>query len=194
MKTKMLLLFVVMAMIIGGCGASKDYVNQQIMDSENRQNVKVNQLRTDTEAEMTKLRDLAAKLSTKADLAINKAAGFENYQIIWSGEINFDYDSYDVNAQAAAILDEAGQKMEQHSGSIIEIVGHTDRTGSAKYNKMLGEQRANSARVYLAEHYLISLYRMFTLSYGEDKPIAMPDEKQGASRNRRVVLKIWGEM
>ena len=46
---------------------------------------------------------------------------------------------------------------------------------------------------FLASRFGISLYRMFILSYGEDKPIAMPDENQAHAKNRRVALTVWGE-
>jgi peptidoglycan-associated lipoprotein len=76
----------------------------------------------------------------------------------------------------------------------LEIVGHTDRTGASNYNFLLGEKRANSAKRYLADKFGISLYRMFVVSYGEEKPVAMPDEENASSKNRRVVLQVWGPM
>ena len=72
--------------------------------------------------------------------------------------------------------------------------GYTDATGTSKYNLLLGEKRANSARRYLADNYGISLYRMFIISWGEDKPVAMPDEKNASSKNRRVKVTIWGTL
>ena len=43
---------------------------------------------------------------------------------------------------------------------------------------MLGEQRAAAAKGYLADKFGISLYRMFTISFGKDKPVAMPDQRE----------------
>jgi len=40
----------------------------------------------------------------------------------------------------------------------------------------------------------VALYRMFIVSFGENKPIAMPDEANTNAKNRRVVLKLWGPM
>ena len=188
---------VALMLFVGGCGVNKDYVSQEIAASEARTASQVAAVdgKADANAsELANLKALAAQIETKADMAINKAEGFENYQIIWSGEINFPFDSWDVDAVAASILDEAGTKMEQVGGSLLEITGHTDKTGSAKYNVMLGEKRANSARRYLADKFGISLYRMFVVSYGEDKPIAMPDERNASSKNRRCTLNIWGSL
>ncbi|MEW6412863.1 MAG: OmpA family protein [Candidatus Zixiibacteriota bacterium] len=194
-------IFLVVALLLSlmfvGCGASKDYVAQQIQQSEAKTSAEINAVRekTDTNAaEIKKLQSLAAQISEKADLAINKAKGFENYQIIWQGEINFDFDSYLITGTAESILNEAGEKMEEFPGSILEVAGYTDRTGTAKYNYMLGQQRADATKRFLASKFGISLYRMFTVSYGEDKPVALPDEQNASSKNRRVTLAVWGEL
>lgn len=184
-----------MAVMVAGCGVNKDYVEGQIAASEGRTAAQVATLSDKTDAnaaEVARLKTLAGELSAKTDMAINQAKGFENYQIIWSGVINFDFDSWDVTATGEQILSEAGVKMEQNPESLIEVEGHTDGTGSSKYNMMLGEQRANAAKGFLAERFGISLYRMFVISYGKTKPASMPDERESSSKNRRVTLKVWG--
>lgn len=188
------LLLMGLLLIIAGCGVNKDYVGQQIQESEARTDAKLQGAQTETAAQIAALHKLAGELDGKADMAINKAAGFENYQILWEGTINFDFDSWEINGIAATILDEAGQRMEQNRTSLIEVVGHTDRTGSSKYNMCLGEKRAESARRYLSESFGISLYRMFTMSHGQTKPVALPDEKNASSTNRRVQLILWGSI
>jgi peptidoglycan-associated lipoprotein len=184
-------------LMLASCGVNKEYVAQQISESEARTNTKITTVESTAQnnaEQLQKLQTLANELSKKTDMAINEAKGFENYQIIWSGEINFDFDSFEIDNMAAEILNEAGEKMEAYPGSVLEIVGHTDRTGSKNYNYLLGEKRASSAQRYLAERFGISIYRMFIMSYGKDKPIAMPDEKYAASKNRRVTLTIWGNL
>lgn len=183
--------------LVAGCGVKQQFVLDEIAASEARSQAEIGSVRDKVDMnveELTRLQALATALDEKADLAINKASGFENYQIIWSGEINFTFDSYVVDDVAASILDEAGMKLEQVPGSLLEIVGHADRTGSASYNLLLGEKRANSSKRFLADKFGISLYRMFVVSYGEEKPAAMPDENQSASRNRRVTLSVWGAL
>jgi peptidoglycan-associated lipoprotein len=186
-----------LALLAAGCGVKQDYVQQQISEAEARTDTKLADLKDMTDAnasEIAKLQSLSKQLSEKTDMAINQAKGFENYQIIWSGVINYDFDSYEVTDLAAATLNEAGQKMEQHTSSLLEIAGHTDRTGSSKYNLFLGEKRASAAKLFLVENFGISLYRLFIVSYGENNPVAMPDERQAASKNRRVTLKVWGQL
>jgi peptidoglycan-associated lipoprotein len=190
-------LILVLAAMVAGCGASKAYVDQAVSESESRSSAQYTGLRDATDGnaeEISKLRGLAAELADKTDMAINKATGFEDYQIIWEGLVNFDYDSYDITATAESILMEGGEKMERNPRSLMEIVGHTDHSGSAKYNLMLGEKRADATKRFLVDHFGISLYRLFAVSHGEQKPLAMPDESQASSRNRRVQLKLWGTL
>jgi len=187
----------VFALLAVGCGVKEEYVQQQIQDSEARTNAAIGQVSEKTElnaAEIQKLRGLAEELSEKTDLALNKAKGFENYQIIWQGEINFDFDSYEITATGEQILNDAGQKMEQYPGSVIEFVGHTDKVGSNDYNLMLGEARSAAAKRFLSERFGISLFRMFTVSFGENKPVALSDERDANAKNRRVAMTVWGEL
>jgi outer membrane protein OmpA-like peptidoglycan-associated protein len=194
---KLITITVLVGLLVIGCGVNKDYVAEQIAASEARTAEKVDALGSTADAnaaEIAKLQALGQELSEKTDMAINKAAGFENYQIIWEGVINFSFDSDEIDDVAAQYLDEAGAKMEQYAGSVLELAGHTDRTGNAAYNIQLGERRAASAKRYLAENFGISLYRMFTISYGEKKPVALPDEQSANSKNRRVLLRVWGTL
>lgn len=181
-------------LLLAGCGVKKDYVTQQIAESEARTGAKIGEVDQKTAADLERLQQLANEMGKKADLALNKASGFENYQVIWSGEINFAFDSWEIDKVAEQILNEAGQKMQSVANSLLEVAGHTDQTGPTQYNFTLGERRADAAKLYLNDHFGVSLYRMFTISYGKSKPIAMPDEAQSGSKNRRVTLKIWGPM
>jgi outer membrane protein OmpA-like peptidoglycan-associated protein len=179
--------------LVAGC-TSKNFVKQQVADAEARSNSQIAALGTKvdtTAAEVARLDKLSLELSRKTDMAINQAAGFENYQVVWSGEINFGFDKAVLDGVAQQILDEAGQKMADTKKSIIEIAGHTDQVGSQTYNYGLGERRANAAKRFLAEKHGIGLYRMFTVSYGKDQPVVAPSEGKGNQKNRRVVIKVW---
>ena len=124
LKTNALVLgLVAVLLMMAGCGVNKQYVEEQIAASESRTAAQIGTLRDKTDGnatEVAKLKQLAKQIEDKADMAIDKAAGFENYQILWSGEINFDFDSFKLDEVAASILDEAGMKLEQTPGSIVE--------------------------------------------------------------------------
>lgn len=64
----------------------------------------------------------------------------------------FDFDSAVLRADAGAALDELAKQLAQADYQTVNIVGHADRIGRAKYNQQLSEQRAEAVRDYLAAH------------------------------------------
>ena len=69
----------------------------------------------------------------------------------------------------------------------IEIIGHTDSTGSPSVNNPLSEERAQSVRDYLAARGVASS-RIQTAGRGEREPVADNGTDAGRARNRRVEI------
>lgn len=195
MKRILVLPVLLGAMLGASCGVSKQYVNDSIATSEARTTLKTDELAAQTALladEVRRLDALAIELEKKQHTTISSVAGFEQYQVIWSGEVSFGFNSYDLTNHSREVLDQAALAMQQTPGSLIELVGHTDATGPQTYNQLLGQHRAESTRRYLADRHNIMLFRMFTMSEGEDKPAAAGDSRNGAGKNRRVMIRVWG--
>ena len=58
--------------------------------------------------------------------------------------------------------------------------------GPDAYNQSLSQRRAESVRDYLIKNFNISPDRLTAKGYGEEKPIASNDTKEGRSQNRRI--------
>lgn len=58
----------------------------------------------------------------------------------------FDFDEYSLNAGANSILDAASNEAKGRSLTSINLVGHTDTSGSRAYNEKLSMKRANVVR------------------------------------------------
>ena len=71
----------------------------------------------------------------------------------------------------------------------LGIEGHTDNTGSRRYNQVLSGKRALAIKMYLSQKG-VRKDRMTATGYGPDKPIANNNTEQGKTKNRRVVLKL----
>jgi len=71
----------------------------------------------------------------------------------------------------------------------LRVEGHTDSTGSDEYNQGLSERRAVSVRDFLSAQG-VSITRMVAVGYGEHRPVASNDTKEGRQKNRRVELII----
>ncbi len=191
---KLILAIMAIPLLVIGCGANKKYVNEQVAAAETRTAERLGSIEGKTDEnsqQLIQLQSLAADLSRKTDMAINQSAGFEKYQIVWQGEVSFGFDQYDIEPDAQAILDEAGRQMMSRPRSIVEIAGHTDKTGSREYNYVLGQRRADTVRRYLGENFSIGLFRMFSVSHGMDKATGTTDERRSNAKMRRVTISVW---
>lgn len=76
----------------------------------------------------------------------------------------------------------------------IDIVGHTDSTGSDKYNQRLSVIRAQEVNKLLTQYGLKSEYKINSVSgKGEKEPMATNKTRAGRTLNRRVEL-LFSEM
>jgi OOP family OmpA-OmpF porin len=104
--------------------------------------------------------------------------------------VNFDFDKDGIRPDAAVILDEAARILtETHDGARVRIEGHADATGPEAYNQGLSERRANSVRAYLVSDG-VEASTLTTVGYGESRPIASNDTREGRALNRRVELQV----
>lgn len=104
---------------------------------------------------------------------------------------NFRLGSADLPDEAKAHLDAVvNQLKSKQQNMFIEIEGHTDNTGSAELNERLGLERAETVKRYLYEQHQIPLHRMNVISFGEEKPVAPNNTREGRAQNRRVVVKV----
>ena len=102
----------------------------------------------------------------------------------------FDVDKSSIKQRGKEKLNLLARKLKETiTTEKIEIAGHTDSTGSDKYNQRLSERRAEAVKSYLVSQG-VSADKMQTIGYGESKPIASNKTKVGQARNRRVEVKI----
>jgi outer membrane protein OmpA-like peptidoglycan-associated protein len=136
-------------------------------------------------------RTAAAAVDTRAD-AIEKAAKRLVYEVVLTEDKGgFKFGQAAVPEAAAGELDQLVQQLKATpSGAFIEIEGHTDATGPKEVNYQLGLDRAENVKRYLYETHQVPLHKINVISYGEEKPIAPNNTRDGRSQNRRVVIKV----
>ncbi len=100
-------------------------------------------------------------------------------------DIYYDYDSFDLAAEARETLRVNANWLQSNSQARVEIEGHCDERGTAEYNLALGAKRAKSARDYLVS-LGISPERLSTISYGEELPVCREATESCWSQNRRA--------
>jgi len=133
----------------------------------------------------------AAKADARAS-AVETATKKLIYEVVLNeDEGNFKFGKTMLPDEAKAKIDEmvAGLKADPKN-VFIEIEGHTDNVGSKTYNERLGLERAEAVKRYLYEAHQVPLHKINVISYGEEKPVAPNNKRDGRAQNRRVVIKV----
>jgi outer membrane protein OmpA-like peptidoglycan-associated protein len=151
-----------------------------------------------TAAQAAQTSAIAAR--SAADAAVAKVAAVETatkrliFQVVVSADQgNFEPGKADLPDDVRAKLDELATKLKADpAGNYIEIEGHTDATGTPAENDRLGLSRAENVKRYLYQTYQIPLHKINVISFGESKPVAPNDTREGRAQNRRVVIKVLG--
>ncbi|HEY7776595.1 MAG TPA: OmpA family protein [Kineobactrum sp.] len=99
----------------------------------------------------------------------------------------FEYDSSTLTPKGQVALDAHIALLNTNERS-VRLEGHTDERGTREYNMALGERRANAVRDYMGVNGIAG-YRIETVSYGEEQPVAYGSGESNWSQNRRVELK-----
>ena len=99
----------------------------------------------------------------------------------------FDFDSSNLRPDAIEALN-AHIAALQGNDRTVRLEGHTDERGTRESNMALGERRANSVRDYMVANGIAS-FRIESVSYGEERPVAYGSGESNWSQNRRVELK-----
>lgn len=102
-------------------------------------------------------------------------------------DISFDSGRSDIKPNFRPILDKFAATLAENVGTRINIVGHTDSTGSDAINDPLSVNRAARTRDYLASRGVAS--NRFTIDgRGSHEPLVNNDTLENRARNRRVEI------
>ena len=121
-----------------------------------------------------------------APLAQNSAQVQQDAQNI-VGVVHFAFDSSEIDAQAASILNEQVAFLANNPDAVVLVAGHTDERGSREYNHALGQRRAQAVKNYLASQGVPDA-NVQTISYGEERPVAAGNDEASHAENRRAEL------
>ncbi|MDW3095857.1 MAG: OmpA family protein [Gammaproteobacteria bacterium] len=131
-----------------------------------------------------------AKLRQKlAGTGVSVTRDGDNIILNMPSHISFAVDSADISSSFYQVLDSVTIVVNEYDKTLIEVMGHTDSTGSEQYNQELSERRAISVAEYFGSRE-INPGRLQDYGYGESYPIASNDTDQGRALNRRVEIAL----
>jgi len=102
----------------------------------------------------------------------------------------FDFDKATLRPESKKELNHLLDLLRQNPDLSIEILGHTDATGSYDYNLNLSLERALAVYKYLLQKG-IEPRRLSCAGLGKTQPVASNDAEEGRQQNRRVEFKVF---
>lgn len=113
----------------------------------------------------------------------------DNIRLVLPSNITFPSDGYRLREDFYPVLQSVGVVLAKYHDTTLRVTGHTDNTGSDKYNQELSEKRAQTVARML-ESQNVAGHRLYTEGAGESQPIADNSSPSGRASNRRVELYI----
>ena len=130
--------------------------------------------------------ELQAELNDSRIRVVNEG---NQLRVVMPNGILFATDSASVQGSIQNDLYTVADNLNRYPNTRVEVVGHTDNTGSAAYNQDLSERRAGAVAAILRSAG-VSGGRIASYGRGESAPVASNLTADGQAQNRRVEILI----
>lgn len=113
--------------------------------------------------------------------------------VVNMGDVLFDTGKSDLRSEAREALAKLTGIVLNYPSLRLSVEGYTDSTGTAEFNQMLSEKRADAVRDYLVGQGL-DTGSLSAQGLGMNDPVADNSTAQGRQQNRRVQIVVSGEV
>lgn len=113
----------------------------------------------------------------------------DDLKLIMPGNITFASNSADISSSFYPTLNSLVLVFKEFNKNGVNIVGHTDSTGSQELNQSLSQRRAQSVANYLTANGVPG-QRISAYGAGPSQPIASNSTDAGRAQNRRVEINL----
>ncbi len=143
------------------------------------------------EERMNSLESELRALEAEFDVTVDRM----EMAIRFNTPIHFGFDEAEITPDHRPLLERFASVVgEYYPGAILTVEGFTDPSGSAAYNKQLGQRRADAVRSWLVAEGSLMEDRVRAVSYGENTERLVRPGAEGPGNegrlNRRVVVVI----
>ena len=104
--------------------------------------------------------------------------------------VNFGFNSAQLDGNAQNVLRQQAEWIRQFPEIRFRVYGHTDAVGSNRFNKNLGQRRANAVVRYLSTQGISRNRLEAVVSFGETQPLIVTQGRE--RKNRRTVTEVSG--
>lgn len=185
--------------LVPGCVATRDWVNEQISPLAGRVSNTEGQL-DQVGNRLSGAEGRIGQIDAKAEKALSSLGNLRlqrRFVLDLKEGANFSFNVATLTDQAKkeidSFLSDLRGDVEEMDGALFLIAGHTDSIGSDDYNYELGRRRAEGVARYLVVHKKLDPLRVVTVSYGKNVPLADNATREGRGKNRRVEILVYQE-
>ncbi len=134
----------------------------------------------------------------RQEIELRRQTAGTGVEVLRSGELlllrlpasgTFDVGKSEIKPQALSTVAEIGLTLQKFNQSLVDVLGHTDSTGTAASNQALSQKRAESVAKQLRAKG-VSAARIATRGYAASQPISDNVTEAGRALNRRVEIKV----
>ena len=118
----------------------------------------------------------------------NLAVDHNGCPIITRLRIVFDFNKWYVKKVYYPDIQQVAEVLNSNPYLKIEVAGHTDNIGSAKYNLWLSQKRADAVKNIMVNVYKADAKRIVARGYGERYPLVPNTTPTNRALNRRVEI------
>lgn len=144
------------------------------------------------------LKEFVSQQGAGESISVTKGDGY--VFISFNDTVFFNGDSYQLRQDGEEILEDVGAIIGKAGPAIDElrILGHTaqgdpNRLNSVRTDRFLSSNRATVVLIYLQEMGILDPGRMVSMGYGQWRPVAENDTREGRGQNRRVEMIVTGK-
>jgi peptidoglycan-associated lipoprotein len=187
-KIGLVILMVGFLVTVSSCSKKKSCLDpMEPYPPETAVSTAVDQAQADAAAQSLSEEDLEAQrlLAQEADRVKNKEVRMK----FVNEDTYFNFDDASLTSGTRLILKKKVTWLRENPDATVMIEGHCDERGTEEYNIALGQRRAQSVKMFLINAG-ISVSRLSTVSYGEERPVDFGNNESAWSKNRRAHFKI----
>ncbi len=195
-KLAKLLLVIPLIMVVSGCSIilqKRSPQDLEKIDTLSEELERERQARLELLRAQRELEEQLKKELEEEDVRLSMAD--KGLTITFVAEVLFDSGKAEIRETAYPVLEKVAKVLKnQVPNSNIAIVGHTDnqpiKQSNWKSNWELSTARAISVLHFLEDNKGIRPERLSAIGYGEYRPLASNDTREGRQQNRRVEVTI----
>lgn len=113
-----------------------------------------------------------------------------NNVLLETHAFNFKVGGSEIDSRNYDLLEKIMDAIKVFDNPDIMIMGHTDSTGGDAINLQLSQKRAQTVTAFLKKIGKLASNKVSTKGFGESRPVASNETKEGRERNRRIEVLI----